>query len=384
MSYAAPPARFQPLFGSWFMGGFECSAHVLRSGRRLDLTASTGHGQRAAEDYRALQAHGMRAARDGFRWHLIEQQAGVYDWASALPMIRAARDCGVDIVWDLLHYGVPDDVDVFSTAFIDRFARFAAAVARLLREETDQPVMMTPINEISFWSWAGGDCAGLNPFRKRSGPRLKRQLVQAALGAIDAARSIDRSIVICTSEPLIHVHPSVAKHEAHERAASYNESQFEAIDMLLGRLAPELGGSEDAVDVVGVNYYYNNQWIDRGSTLYLGHWLHRPLHELLLEVAKRYRLPMYLSETGTEGIFRPYWLRYVVDEALHAIERGVPLGGICLYPIISHLGWDDDRLCLNGLFEGHDAGAPRHVYEPLAPELRLQQERHLKLLPMGH
>ena len=32
----------------------------------------------------------MLAARDGIRWHLIEQGAGNYDFASALPMLSEA------------------------------------------------------------------------------------------------------------------------------------------------------------------------------------------------------------------------------------------------------------------------------------------------------
>jgi hypothetical protein len=58
-------------FGSFFLGGFECSSHQRSDGRRLDLLASTGHDRHAAQDYALLAQHGIRAARDGLRWHLI-------------------------------------------------------------------------------------------------------------------------------------------------------------------------------------------------------------------------------------------------------------------------------------------------------------------------
>ena len=61
-----------PLFPSFFMGGFECASHQLLSGRRLDLTAATGHDRYAFEDYQRLREYGMDVARDGIRWHLIE------------------------------------------------------------------------------------------------------------------------------------------------------------------------------------------------------------------------------------------------------------------------------------------------------------------------
>lgn len=46
--------------------------------------------------------------------------------------------------------------DVFSAAFVDRFARFAGAFARLHLAEIGRPPMVCPINEISFLAWVGG------------------------------------------------------------------------------------------------------------------------------------------------------------------------------------------------------------------------------------
>lgn len=363
---------FAPLFGSMFMAGFECAAHKLHTGRRLDLAASTGHASRAAEDYRLARAHGMAAARDGLRWHLIEQRPGQYDWSSFLPMLRAARDTGTTVVWDLLHYGVPNGVDIFSPRFVTRFAAFAREAARVIAAETDAPPVCTPVNEISFWAFAGGDTGGLNPFGRGQGGAMKRQLVRAALAAGSELRAVNRQTRIACAEPLILVMPSDGSAEASDRAARHTESQFEALDMLLGRVAPELGGQADAVDIIGLNYYFNNQWVDMGQMVALGDCRHVPLHRLLEAAAARYGKPLYIAETGTEGVFRPYWVRYVCDEVRAARARGVSVGGICLYPIISHLGWDDDRHCQNGLFEGHAADGPRNVYEPLAEELQAQ------------
>ena len=78
------------VFRSFFLGGFECSTHRHRSGRRLDLIRATAHDTWAAKDYAALQAHGIRTCRDGLRWHLIETTPGRHDFSSALPMLRAA------------------------------------------------------------------------------------------------------------------------------------------------------------------------------------------------------------------------------------------------------------------------------------------------------
>jgi hypothetical protein len=53
------------LFESFIMGGFECSTHRKRGGRRLDLIESTRHDEFAEDDYERMAKIGMRTARDG-------------------------------------------------------------------------------------------------------------------------------------------------------------------------------------------------------------------------------------------------------------------------------------------------------------------------------
>src|SRR3954447_3548054 len=115
------------LFESFFMGGFECSTHRLKSGRRLDEIDATRHDQFVTEDYLRLHSQGMHGARDGLRWHLIEKSPGSYDFSSALPMITASQQTHTQILWDLCHYGWPDFLDVFEPGFIESFRRFAKA-----------------------------------------------------------------------------------------------------------------------------------------------------------------------------------------------------------------------------------------------------------------
>ncbi|HOO16128.1 MAG TPA: hypothetical protein PLU99_03370, partial [Phycisphaerae bacterium] len=98
------------LFQSFFIGGFECSSHKRRSGRRLDMIAATDHDRLALYDYTSLNALGIRTVRDGIRWHRIERTPYHYSFAADLPMVRAARQTGTQVVWDICHYGWPDDL----------------------------------------------------------------------------------------------------------------------------------------------------------------------------------------------------------------------------------------------------------------------------------
>ncbi|WP_159717215.1 glycoside hydrolase family 1 protein [Geminicoccus flavidas] len=362
------------LFRSFLMGGFECSCHRRRGGgRRLDLIRSTMHDQLAEADYRQLREFGLHTIRDGLRWHLIEASQGSYDWSSFLPMLRAARRAEVQVIWDLCHYGWPDHLDIWSAAFPERFARFAAETARLVREESDAIPLYCPMNEISFWAWAGGDVARMNPGTRGRGGELKRQLVRAALAAVREIRAVEPRARFVYAEPAIHITSAALSGKARAAAEAYRLAQFEAYDLLCGRIEPELGGSPDCLDIIGANFYPENQWYYRGRTIPFGHHAYRPFRTMLAELHARYGRPILVSETGAEGSARPSWLHYVCAEVRAAMALGVPVLGICFYPILDYPGWDNNRHCDVGLLSKPDSLGRRSVCEPLRDEFERQQ-----------
>ena len=361
------------LFNSFFLGGFECSTHRRRDGRRLDVIAATQHDLLAEADYRQLSQLGIRSVRDGLRWHLIEAHPGRYDWSSFLPMLRAARATRTQIMWDLCHYGWPDHIDIWSAAFVTRFARFAGAVAKLVREESDQTPFYVPVNEISFWAWAGGHVGFFNPSVRGRADELKAQLVRASIAAIEAIWAVDRRARIVHVEPVIHEIADPSRPHEAAQAESYRLAQYQSWDMLIGKVKPDLGGKPAYLDILGANYYPVNQRIYRGRFIDIGDPLYRPFHDLLAEVYDRYRRPMLIAETGVEFDRRPAWLRYIAEETRRAMMAGVPIEGICWYPILNHPGWEDDRHTQGGLLDYPDANGKWAVYAPLAAELKYQQ-----------
>lgn len=363
-------------FRTFFLGGFECSSHRNRAGRRLDVIAASKHDHFADLDYKRLKSFGIETARDGVRWHLIERDPGCYDFSSAEEMVRAAEDNRMQIIWDLLHYGWPDGLDVFHPEFVDRFCRFAEAFARFLAAHSTQTPYFCPVNEISFTAWAAGEEGFFFPFERGRGNELKAQLIRAATAAMQAILEVLPNARFVHVDPAINIVipegcPRIERQivEAHRRA------MYDAWDMIAGRKCPELGGREEFLDIIGVNYYVHNQWIHQGGFIEKDHPGYRPLHDILWEIHSRYERPIFIGETGIENERRPSWLAYVCDEAVAAIERGVPLEGICLYPIVNHPGWDDDRHCHNGLWDYCNDCGHREVYSPLADELLRQGER---------
>jgi hypothetical protein len=87
-----------------------------------------------------------------------------------------------------------------------------------------------------------------------------------------------------------------------------------------------------------------------------------------------------VAETGAEGDPRASWFRYVCDEVAAALEAGVPVEGICLYPVVDYPGWADGRHCATGLLGHPDTAGRREVHAPLAEELARQQARFGRLM----
>lgn len=370
-------------FRSFFGGGFECSTHRLRNGNRLDLVASTHHDTFALQDYKRLKKQNLRFAREGLRWHLVEQNRGHYDFSSALPIVRAARATGTQVIWDLCHFGWPDHLDIFKPEFVSALGGYAAAFARWLKSETDEAGFFVPMNEISFFSWAAGDEGAIFPFANGRGFELKTQLVSAAIQAMESIWSVLPTARFLHVDPIIHVVAALKRPEDRPDAEAYRLSQFQSWDMLCGRLWPELGGHEKYLDIVGANFYPHNQWfynlkgsqrIRKFTPIPRQHSSYRPFREMLTELYQRYHRPLFIAETGSEDRIRPAWLRYVCGETQAAMDTGVPVQGMCLYPILNHPGWDDNRHCYNGLWDYPDANGHREIYEPLARELKHWQK----------
>ena len=368
--------RYERLFESFFLGGFECSTHRLATGKRLDEIAFTQHDRLARADYQRLIEQGIKTAREGLRWHLVEAKPGNYDWSSLLPMLRAAQSARVQVIWDVFHYGWPDDwLDLFEPRFVDALAKFASEFAQLWKNETDDVLLACPTNEISFFSWAAGESAVLNPFCTRRGDELKEQLVRANIAVCEAIWAVDKRTRIAQIDPMINVLPLDPNNKKQAREAeAYRTSQFQAWDMLSGRLKPELGGAPKYLDTIGANYYVHNQWILGQGFIDQDNPRYKPLRNIIKEIYDRYQRPFFIAETGIEDDLRPKWFRYVCSEALAAAKDGVQIEGICLYPIVNHPGWLDDRHCYNGLWDYANEAGEREIYQPLADELQRQRD----------
>jgi len=365
-SSPSSPSLDQP-FQSFWMGGYEGADHINKHGEALDMVRSSGHLDGLDDDYAAAAALGIRTVRESIGWRLAEPARRRYDLERATRIARAARRHGIQVLWSLMHYGTPPDIDLFDDALIERFAAYAAAVADRLAPLHDVAPVYTPINEISFLSWVVSSSADIWPYRppedgrgsETSGYAVKCRLVRAALAAMAAMRRVDPRCRFLHVEPVVHVVAPRDRPDLAALAAQVCEYQWQAWDLIAGRLEPQLGGQPQALDLIGANHYASGQWeIDTEHRL---SWdprdpRRRPLADLLDAVWQRYRRPLILSETSHAGEARAPWLHEMANEVQRARWRGVPVHGLCLYPLIDRVDWNrTDEWHHSGLWDVSDS-----------------------------
>ncbi|SEO83327.1 Protoporphyrinogen oxidase [Nitrosovibrio sp. Nv6] len=373
-------AAYNKIFRSYWQAGYEGADHINISGVPISMNNATKHTDLAYDDYLLLKDFEIGTIRESVGWRSVEKD-GRFDFSPIQKRARAAQELGLQVIWTLCHYGWPDDIDVYSPDFVDRFALYCHRVVDYLESfsSADTVSIYSPINEISFlsWGWVKNRLISSNP-AANDGVELKRQLVRATLKSCEVIWEINPSARILHCDPLIHVVAPHGRPELIDQAREHRESQFEAWDMLCGNRDPELGGAPHFLDLIGLNYYHSNQWqidhtdqwqLGRSLSWHLDHPRRVPLYNLLNEVYHRYRRPMILSETSHVGSGRGAWVKEVAQQAVMARKLGVDLHGICLYPIVDRPDWDDpQRWHKSGLWEVNTQGEKEKHYQRILSE----------------
>ena len=361
----------QAIFPTFFMAGFECSSFIWKDRQRKDYTVITGHDRHLRADYDSLMDLGIGVIRESVRWPIVDKGRGRYDWSGLDPMIVAMNDCRITAIWDLCHYGFPDDCDPFSDDCRSRFVDYCRAVAEYIVPRTKPPHFFTPINEITFFSAAATDMGWMYPFAKGRYAEFKRSLCRMAIEGVKALREVDAQSRMVHVDPIIHEVPPPDRPDLADEAweQSYKQA-YEAWDMLFGKKNPELGGSPEILDIVGVNVYNFSQAqmnADKSREV-LGPRdpRRKPLGEMLKFAWERYHRPIIIGETSGHQDKRAEWLRMTMEESMKALNSGINLQGVCLYPSVDIPDWQTQKWAKIGIFDIEDAATceriPCHAY----------------------
>jgi beta-glucosidase/6-phospho-beta-glucosidase/beta-galactosidase len=368
------------IFPTFFMSGFECSTFLWKDRERKDYVAATGHDRHLAADYGAAMDLGIGVVREAIRWPMVDLGGGRYDWSSVKAAQDAATACKITPIWDLCHYGLPDGCDPFTDDCRDRFVDYCRAAAQFVTGSAEPPFFFTPVNEITFFAAGATDLGWMYPFAKGREAELKRALAGMAIAGAKAIRDVYPDARMVHVDPIIHAVPPPDRPDlADEAREEAYRKAYEGWDMLCGRLAPELGGSPEILDIVGVNAYHYSQ-VQLGENkerVVLGPRdpRRKPLSELLQFAWERYGRPIIIGETSGFQNNRAEWLRMTVEESLKAINAGVDLHGICLYPFVDLPDWFNQKWAKIGVFDVADRSSFERIpYDPYIEELRRWQK----------
>ncbi len=332
-------------FASFLMAGYECTYALAEEGRRFDLLRASRHDEQCAEDYQLLRERGIRTVREGLAWHEIDNGSGTYNFSRFEPMMKLAKEMEIQQVWDLSHFDFPEDIDPFSDQFFQRYGEYAKWVINVLRKYQTGTIFICPMNEASFFAWMC-DRGLWAPYQKGRGTEFKKQLVKAAISAMDAIWEEDSEVQFIHIDPYMYRQPLHKKSELEKKfCENFNENvKYHSWDMIAGKTNPELGGDLKYFNYIGVNYYFYNQQqvgIDPNDhdkyffrSISLKNKMRVPLRRILQEVYDRYHAPIIISETGSYRDRRPHWWKYILEEVDSVVQAGLPLHGVCSYPTL--------------------------------------------------
>ncbi|HEX2161103.1 MAG TPA: family 1 glycosylhydrolase [Thermoleophilaceae bacterium] len=353
-----------------FIGAFESTYLPAHD---VDVAESSEHVLRWRADLELMRAGGVTRLRYPVRWHRVQPERSVYDWAETDRVLGSMRDNGMRPIVDLVHHtSYPRWLGGFGDpGFGPAYVAYCEAFARRYPWIEEYTLFNEPFATLFLC----GHEAIWPPYGRGMGPLV--ELFRNVLPAIAQASRIVRELL----PEARHVYVDTCEgHSALEPggegyAAMANDRRFFALDYMLGKLGDgsrpfvrdvvEAGGADllDAepghVDVLGLDYYAHSEWAFRRQRRSepAGRERHpepsgiegvtpspQPVGPaaLAIEYARRYDLPMIFSETNIRGApaDRATWLKYTLDECERAVAAGVPLEGYCWFPFIDSLDWN--------------------------------------------
>jgi beta-glucosidase len=327
----------------------------------VDELSWTCHRGRERDDLALAVEAGADAVRYGLTWPEVETAPGTYDWRAVDEVVAHAESLGLELIWDLVHFGVPSHLDggFLDPCFPDAFAAYAGAFAERYRGRITK---ITPLNEPYITTYFRAGWGIWPPYLKgREGfARLAAPLVTGLRRAIRAIEQRAPETEIWLNDGADTFHPLTPELEHEGRFLT--RQRYAIFDLLIGSdearretaewLVPagfptELVHDEPVrVDVIGLDYYPETE-----HDFELG-----PDGSPRLSVAKdpvglaatcrayadRYGRALFIAESSAPGSDenRRRWLAWNLEELRCARAQGVEVVGYTWWPLFDHVDWN--------------------------------------------
>jgi dTDP-4-dehydrorhamnose reductase len=405
------PVATKP-FELW--AGVECSVNRVGA-TYFDQLERSGHARRI-EDLELFARLGVNAIRYPVLWERTAPDGlESADWHWADERLLRLRELGLRPIVGLVHHGSgPRETSLVDTAFPEKLARFARAVAARFPWVEDY----TPINEPLTTARFSGLYGHWYPHGRDDLTFARAQLTQcrAIVLAMRAIHEVNPRARLIQTEDL---GKTFSTRTLSYQAEFENERRWLTFDLLTGRVKPghvmwgylrEVGIDEAELDwfientcppdIIGVNHYLTSErFLDERSNRYPsgthgGNGRHvyadveavRVCAEgisgpraLLKETWERYRLPLAITEVhlGCTREEQLRWLKEVWDGAQSLRGEGADVRALTAWSLLGAYDWNslitrDEGHYESGVF---DLRAPRprptalfHMLRNLASE----------------
>jgi beta-glucosidase len=332
--------------------------------RPLDEFALTHHYQYWKEDLERCASLGVRAIRYGMPWYKVEPAKNQFDWGWADRAIDHACGLGLEIIFDLMHYGVPFWLDnqFLNTDYDKHVADWAHAVAQRYR---DRIRYHTPFNETLVCTEFAGLRGMWPPYLRGNDGQVKllRNIARGmtlSIEAIRAARSdavivqVDAAGEVLADTPDLQAQAEIETAKTfmgsdlvvglvdgkHILAEWFLKHGMTEADLEWHRARPQV------LDIVGTNYY------PEVSVQKLVRWqdelVRRPISgrgagmkRSIKAFADRYGKPVMVTESSLNGTIaeRAQWLREAAVAVAEGRAEGLPLVGFTWFPVFDLIDW---------------------------------------------
>ncbi len=346
------------------------------TGRTLDEYELTLHYDRCREDVALFSQIGLPVVRYGIPWHRINPAPGQWEWSFPDRALNRLLELGIEPIVDLVHYGLPPWIE---GAFLnpDFSARMAEYAARVAERYQGRIRCYTPLNEPRITAWYSGKLGWWPPGRRgwRGFVQVMAAVCAGIVRSVEALREVDREIlpVHVDATDLYESADRSLQEEVHRR----QEIVFLALDLVSGRVKPghalyewvlRNGMTIEQLErferhridlsLIGINLYplFSDKVLYRSvRDAELDSSRHRlqPLRirmryasaEIIDRLARlyweRYRAPLFISETASEGTLRrrATWLRDSVEAVKRVRNAGIPVMGYTWWPLFALVTW---------------------------------------------
>ena len=336
-----------------------------RTGERvLDEYALTNHYQYFREDLDRIKSFGVKAMRYGMPWYKAEPEKGKFDWDWIDRAIDHAAGTGVEIIFDLMHYGVPLWLEnqFLNTDYEKHVADWGAAFAYRFK---DRVRYYTPFNEPLVCSEHTGLRGTWPPYLRGADGQVKilRNISRGMTRTIEAIRQVQPDAIMVQVDAAGEVLPDTP--DLAEAAALETAKTFIATDLVVGLVGKDhilrdwllqYGMSEadlqwhldrpQFLEFIGTNYYpetSQQKLVRHGDEL-----IRQPLparaagmRNSVKAFAERYGRPVIITECSINGTIeqRAKWLSEAATSIRDIRAEGLPLVGFIWFPVLDLIDW---------------------------------------------